>query len=77
MTLVKVGDVSEPFQTQYGIHIVKYVSDITEGAVPLDEVKDAVSADVLKTKQDDLYQTTLDQWIKDANAKTYKDRLAD
>lgn len=77
MTLVKVGDVSEPFQTQFGIHIVKYVSDITEGAVPLDEVKDAVSADVLKTKQDDLYQTTLDQWIKEANAKTYKDRLAD
>lgn len=77
MALAKVGDVSEPFQTQYGIHIVKYVSDITEGAVPLDEVKDTVSAEVLKTKQDDLYQTTLDQWITEANAKTYKDRLAD
>ncbi len=77
MALVKVGDVSAPFKTSYGIHIVKYVSDVTEGAVPLDTVKDALSGELLTQKQDDLYNATVDQWIKEANAKTYLDRLAD
>ena len=77
MALVKVGDVSEPFKTSYGIHIVKYVSDVTEGAVPLDTVKDTLSAELLTQKQDDLYNTTVEQWVTEANAKTYLDRMAD
>ncbi len=75
MSLVKVGDVSAPFRTDYGIHIVKYVSDITEGAVALEDVKDVISADLLSSKQDDLYDTTVSGWVTDANAKVYKDRL--
>ncbi len=75
MSLVKIGDVSTPFRTEYGIHIVKYVSDITEGAVPLADVKDATKAELLSTKQDDLYTSTVKQWVTDANAKIYKDRL--
>jgi parvulin-like peptidyl-prolyl isomerase len=75
MSLGKVGDVSAPFRTDYGIHIVKYISDITEGAVPLADVKDTISADLLSTKQDDLYDTTVSGWVTDANAKVYKDRL--
>ena len=59
-----------------GLNATK-LSDIAEGAVPLDEVKDTISADLLSTKQDDLYDTTVDGWVTDANAKVYKDRLAD
>jgi parvulin-like peptidyl-prolyl isomerase len=77
MTLTKVGDVSAPFRTDYGIHIVKYVSDVTEGAVPLAELKDTISASLLTTKQDDLYDTTVSQWVTEANAKIYKSRLDD
>ena len=77
MTLVKIGDVSAPFRTSYGIHIVKYVSDIAEGAVPLAEVKVAIQTELLSTKQDDLYNTTVEQWVTEANAMIYKDRLAD
>lgn len=77
MALANVGDVSAPFRTSYGIHIVKYQSDIAEGVVALDDVKDTISADLLSTKQDDLYNTTVSQWVTAANAKVYKDRLAD
>ena len=77
MALAKVGDVSAPFRTSYGIHIVKYISDVAEGVVALDDVKDTISADLLSTKQDDLYNTTVSQWVTDANAKVYKDRLTD
>ncbi len=77
MTLVKAGDVSAPFRTKFGIHIVKYVNDVTEGAVPLADVKDTISADLLTTKQDDLYNNTVSGWVTDANPKIYKDRLTD
>ncbi len=77
MALVKVGDVSAPFRTSYGIHILKYSSDVAEGAVPLADVKDTLSAELLSDKQDTLYSDTVTQWVTEANAKTYKDRLAD
>ncbi|MDD3410958.1 MAG: peptidylprolyl isomerase [Eubacteriales bacterium] len=75
MALEKIGDVSPATRSTYGVHILKYVSDVTEGAVALDEVKDALSASLLTTKQDSLFNTTLEQWVTEANAKTYKDRL--
>lgn len=77
MALANVGDVSAPFRTSYGIHIVKYISGVAEGVVALDDVKDTISTDLLSTKQDDLYNTTVSQWVTDANAKVYKDRLTD
>ena len=75
MALAKVGDVSAPFHSQFGTHIVKYVGDLQEGAVPLADIKDKISASLLSTKQDDLYNTTVQQWVTDANAKVYSDRL--
>jgi len=75
MALVKAGDVSAPFHTQYGTHIVKYISDLAEGVVPLADIKDAISKELLTTKQDDLFNTTLNQWVTDANAKIYTDRM--
>jgi parvulin-like peptidyl-prolyl isomerase len=77
MTLVNVGDVSAPFQTSYGIHIVKYVSNVAEGAVPLDSVKATLSDELLSQKQDELYNATIEQWITEANAIKYVSRLAD
>ena len=77
MALAKVGDISAPFTTKYGVHFVKFVSELTEGAVPLADIKDAIKASLLTTKQNDLYDTTVSQWVTEANAKIYKDRLAD
>lgn len=77
MALAKVGDVSAPFRTDYGIHIVRYESDVAEGAVPLADVQAAISAELLSAKQDELYNSTVAQWVTQANAKIYKDRLAD
>lgn len=72
MALAKIGDVSAPFETQYGIHIVKYVGDVAEGAVPLADVQDAIRAELLTTKQDTLYTDTLAQWAAAANATINK-----
>ena len=34
--------------------------------MPLADVKDAISKSLLTTKQDDLFSTTLNQWVTDA-----------
>ncbi|MDD3335893.1 MAG: peptidylprolyl isomerase [Eubacteriales bacterium] len=77
MALAAIGDVSEPVRSSYGIHIIKYVSDVTEGPVAYDDVKDTIQSELLQSKQDQLYNDTVAQWVTEANAKTYKERLAD
>ena len=77
MALKNIGDVSEPVASdRYGYYIIRYQSDIEEGDVALDDVRDVISADLLKTKQDETNNATIEQWIKEANVKTYIERLS-
>ncbi len=75
MALEKVGDVSPAVRGQNGIHIIKYVSDIQEGPVALDTVKDTISSSLLSQKQDDAYTAQIEAWVKEADVKIYKDRM--
>ena len=75
MALANVGDVSEPVRSEYGIHIIKYVSDAVEGEVGLDAVRDALETEVLTQKQDEAYNAAVEAWVEEADAKIYKDRL--
>jgi len=77
LALKNVGDVSDPFRTDFGIHIVKYASNLESGQVPLADVQDALKAEMLSNKQDTLYNDTVAQWVTDANAKSYPKRLTD
>lgn len=75
MALANVGDVSEPVRSDYGIHIIKYVSDAVEGEVGLDAVREALESEVLAQKQDEAYTAAVEAWVEEADAKIYKDRL--
>lgn len=77
MALAKVGDVSEPVRSTYGIHIIRYVSDAVEGPVALDEVKDTIESSLLSTRQDETYNAAVDEWIAAADAKVDRDALKD
>lgn len=75
MALANVGDVSEPVRSEYGIHIIKYVSDAAEGEVGLDAVREALESELLTQKQDEAYNAAVEAWVEEADAKIYKDRL--
>ena len=75
MALKSVGDVSTAVRGVSGIHIIQYASDIPEGAVALDSVKEDISSALLSSKQDEAYYTQVDQWVEQANVQIYKDRL--
>ena len=75
MALEKVGDVSEPVESTYGYHIIKYVSDVAEGPVDLETVKDGISSALLTTKQNETTTATLAQYVSEAKVKTYPERM--
>ncbi len=74
MALENVGDISEPIESTYGYHILKYVAPVEEGAVALDTVKDAISSALLNTKQTETTNATLAQYLSEATVKTYPER---
>lgn len=69
MALEKVGDVSPKTSGMYGYSFIKYESDVTEGEVSLDEVKDTLLATVLNEKRDSHYKDSLAAWVEAAGAK--------
>lgn len=75
MALQKVGDVSGPVLSQSGVHLIKYIGDLTPGAVPLAQIESAIRQEALDEAQNALYDSTVGKWVAEANVKTYVDRM--
>ena len=70
MALEKIGDVSAKIPSDlYGYYIIKYVSDETEGAIALDSVKDSIHDALLSSAQEEVYNTTVAEWVEAAGIK--------
>lgn len=62
-----VGDVSAPYVSQFGIHIVKYMSDIPAGPIEMtEEQRQAKYESLLSALKDDLYSKTVEEWKTNA-----------
>lgn len=75
MNLEQPGQVSTPVHSVSGVHIIKYIGDVTPGEVPLDQVRDVLEDEVLATKRDEYYSEQVAQWIVDADPKYYPERM--
>ncbi len=61
-----IGDVSGPYVSDYGVHIVKYVSDVPAGPVELtDTLKDSIRTALVS----DLQNQAMDAWQKAATVE--------
>ena len=59
-----IGDVSAPYISDYGVHIVKYIADVPAGPVAMtDAQRLAKQESLLTTKKNDLYSAALDSWF--------------
>ena len=77
MALENVGDFSPKTKGAYGYYIIQYTSDVEEGPVALDDVREALTASELSTKQETTYTNTVAQWVTEANAKVDYKALED
>ena len=75
MALAQIGDLSEPVQSAYGYHIIKYMSDSEEHEAGLDAVRDALYDALLSQKQEETYDDALQAWIEATNVKRYAKRI--
>ncbi len=75
MALQNVGDVSEPVESTYGYHIIKYVSDVDEGPVDIETVRASIESSLLTTKQNEATTAAMEQFVSEAAVKTFADRM--
>ena len=68
MLLSQVGDYSaEPVISTSGVHIIYYNSDVTPGAVPLEDIRDALYDQTLESMKSEHYQNELTSWVDALN----------
>ncbi len=70
MLLEKVGDVSRtPVIGTSGVHIIRYESDVTPGAVPFEDIREKLYETTLDSMKFDHFNTELESWISALNPK--------
>lgn len=77
MAIANIGEHSDKIAGSYGYYIIQYTSDVTEGAVELDTVREDISSSLLSSKQSTVREEVVAQWVKDANATINKKPLED
>ena len=75
MALANVGDVSGLVQSDAGIYILRYASDVTPGAVPYEEVAENLRADYEEEIKFSQYNETVAKWMEEANIQYHIDRF--
>jgi peptidyl-prolyl cis-trans isomerase C len=75
LALANVGDTTGLVASDYGYHIIKYVGNVPSGPVAFDSVKDALKAQLLTAKQDDLWTAAIDQWKSEAKIEQHPEKI--
>ncbi|MGI6154151.1 MAG: SurA N-terminal domain-containing protein [Christensenellaceae bacterium] len=66
LALQNVGDISEPIESEYGYHILKYQSAPAAGAIPLEQIRSEVETLAYSKKSHEYWQAALDALMEDA-----------
>lgn len=75
LKLGKVGDVTGLVASDYGYHIIKWVGNVPSGAVPLEDVKDALMEELLTEKQDEAWKLLIDGLKAEYKVQEFPDKF--
>ena len=76
LSIAEVGGLSEPVKGQYGVHLIYYMGDLTSGATPYEQVRDAVEALALENKVTQTFTDQVDAWKEELNLVLYPENIA-
>ncbi len=66
-TMEKVGDVSKPIVSSFGVHIMQYTSDIPAGPIALtDELRAEITEKLMSDAESTQFNTQMDAWMNAA-----------
>jgi parvulin-like peptidyl-prolyl isomerase len=71
MALENIGDISDPIATSFGIHIIRYESDVVSGPVPYEQVRERLHENLLKEAQDQAFEAAKTEWVEAASIQRY------
>ncbi len=73
----KVGDVSDPVVSQFGIHILQYVKEIPGGPVEMtDAIHDEILEYLTSSKENSFYSEAVDGWVSASEIVVNDDVIA-
>lgn len=75
LAIAKAGDKSDLFATDKGYQILEYTSDLPQGPVAYESVKDTISADLQTSLQSDAWNALLEKWKTDHKVTPNYDAL--
>ena len=75
MAIPEVGQWSDKTEGGYGYYIILYASEVEEGPVALDEVRDVLYDTMLSTKQQEAYNAQVAAWVEEANPQINRNAL--
>ena len=75
MALEKVGDVSEPVLSAYGLHLILYADDVADGPVDFETVRDNLTAVAQETLTADAVNAAIEAAMAEADIVTYPENL--
>lgn len=75
MALENAGDISGMVRTADGVCILQYVGEVPAGEVALEEVRAELTQETLEGKRYSAYENQLEQWIEEADAVYYPERM--
>ena len=75
MSIGAVGQISEPVRGKNGVHIIYYLSDVTPGEVPFEDIRDGVADAALDDKISQTYSDQVAAWVEEASPVYHLDRF--
>ena len=75
MSIAAVGQISEPVRGKNGVHIIYYLSDITPGEVPYEDIREGVAAAALEDKVTQTFDDQVAVWVEEAKPVYHLDRF--
>ena len=74
--MIEIGEYSNVFEDEDGsLHIIKYVSDINSGDVPLDYIRDEVTSFVKADSDEAAWNELMESWLADPEIKRNTDLI--
>ncbi len=75
MALENPGDISVPVRTAEGVYVLRFIANVTPGAVPLSNVSSRLTTETQQAMKDQAYNEQLHTWMEEANVTYYPERM--